>query len=74
EGKRWDDLVRWKAGERLEEPKSLLGARDPQTGEYRICYPGYESRTWYDKLYLHPIPKQELTLNNSLVQNPGWEN
>lgn len=72
EGKRWDDLVRWKAGKRLENPFTILGARDPDAGgEYRVLYPGF-TRKWDDKLYLHPIPTQELTLNPNLIQNPGW--
>jgi hypothetical protein len=73
EGKRWDDLVRWKAGKRVEKPKTFLGARDPATGQYRIIYPGRNTRTWYDKLYLKPIPLQERALNPNLIQNPGWE-
>jgi starch-binding outer membrane protein, SusD/RagB family len=30
------------------------------------------SRTWNDKLYLSPLPTDQLTLNTKLVQNPGW--
>ena len=30
------------------------------------------SRTWDDKLYLSPLPSDQLTLNPKLVQNPGW--
>lgn len=30
------------------------------------------SRTWDDKLYLKPLPTDQLTLNPNLVQNPGW--
>ncbi len=30
------------------------------------------SRTWDDKLYLDPIPTDQLTLNPNLEQNPGW--
>lgn len=73
EGDRWDDLVRWKAGKLLENPKTILGARDPNTDAYRVIYPGYKARTWDDKLYLWPIPTQELALNPNLEQNPGWE-
>jgi len=72
EGFRWDDLCRWKAGKLLENPKTYLGARDPETGEYRILYPGF-TRTWYDKLYLRPIPTDEFNYNPNLgSQNPGW--
>ncbi len=72
EGNRWDDLVRWKAGKLLENENTLLGARNPNTGNYHVQYPGYQ-RKWSDKLYLNPIPYQELVLNKNLVQNPGWE-
>lgn len=72
EGTRWDDLVRWKAGKLLENPLTYRGARDPATGEYREIYPG-NTRQWNDRLYLYPLPTQELALNPQLTQNPGWE-
>ena len=73
EGLRWNDLCRWKAGKLLENEKTYLGARDPETGEYRVLYPGMK-RTWYDRLYLRPIPTDEFIYNpNLLPQNPGWE-
>jgi hypothetical protein len=71
EGTRWDDLVRWKAGKLLNNVNTIKGAMDPKTGAYRILYPGF-TRTWNDKLYLYPIPTQELALNSKLTQNPGW--
>lgn len=71
EATRFDDLVRWKAGKLLDNKKTYLGARDPNTSEYRVLYPGFE-RQWNDKLYLNPIPSQEITLNPGLTQNPGW--
>ena len=74
EGLRWNDLCRWKAGKLLENIKTYLGPRDPATGEYRVVYPGM-TRTWYDRLYLYPIPTDEFTYNpNLLPQNPGWTN
>lgn len=72
EGFRFSDLRRWKAGKLLENPKTYLGARDPQTNDYRILYPGMV-RKWNDKLYLYPIPSEELVLNPNLApQNSGW--
>ncbi|MGI6574094.1 MAG: RagB/SusD family nutrient uptake outer membrane protein [Fermentimonas sp.] len=72
EGNRWDDIVRWKAGKKLNDPLTYKGARDPDNNnEYRVVYPGF-TRTWDDKNYLLPIPTQELALNPNLVQNPGW--
>ena len=73
EGFRWNDLIRWKAGKLLENTKTYLGARDPETNELKVLYPGF-TRTWYDKLYLRPLPTDELNYNpNLLPQNPGWE-
>ena len=72
EGTRWEDLVRWKAGRLLEDPLTYVGSTDPETGDYRVIYPG-NTRTWNDKLYLYPIPVQEISLNPQLTQNPGWE-
>ncbi len=71
EGRRWDDLVRWKAGKLLEAPKTILGARNPNTGELQVVYPG-KSRSWTDKLYLLPLPLEDLAMNPKLTQNPGW--
>ncbi len=72
EGFRFDDLRRWKGGTLLNNIKTYRGARDPETDDYRILYPG-KTRIWDDKLYLDPIPTQELTLNPQLTQNPGWD-
>lgn len=71
EGRRWDDLVRWKAGKLLENRKTLLGAYDPGSDNYREIYPG-RSRIWANKLYLRPLPLEDLVLNPNLTQNPGW--
>ena len=71
EGKRWDDIVRWKAGKLLDNPKTYQGAKDPATKANRILYPGF-TRKWVDRLYLFPLPTQEIALNTKLVQNPGW--
>lgn len=30
------------------------------------------SRTWDDKLYLDPLPTDQLEMNPNLTQNPGW--
>ena len=72
EGTRWEDIVRWKAGRLLENPLTYLGAYDPEIDEYRVIYPG-NTRQWNDKLYLYPLPVQEIALNPQLEQNPGWQ-
>lgn len=88
EGFRWDDIVRWAAGKLIENPKTMLGiwisdemraaygdsfSREVNDDGYLVVYPGNDSRTWDDKLYLHPIPIDQTTLNpNLLPNNPGW--
>lgn len=32
-----------------------------------------ENRTWMDKMYYRPIPRNEVNINNALQQNPGYE-
>ena len=88
EGFRWDDIVRWKAGKLLENPKTMLGmkvssqmqeaygdfSRSLNEEGYMIVYPDKQSRKWDDKLYLHPLPIDQTTMNpNLLPNNPGWE-
>ena len=38
------------------------------------CIILYSNRVWNDKLYLYPLPSDQLQLNPQLGQNPGWEN
>lgn len=38
-----------------------------------ISYLQASPLVWYDRLYLDPLPKDQLTLNPKLTQNPGWE-
>ena len=85
EGFRWNDLCRWKAGELLENPMTYVGKK-VTTGTradegYAIVYSSYtnsdlsigaNSRQWDDKMYLLPIPTNELQLNPELEQNLGW--
>ena len=88
EGFRWDDIVRWKAGKLLENPKTMLGmkvsdtlrdkydnfTREVNENGYLVVYPDKSTRKWDDKLYLHPLPIEETTMNpNLLPNNPGWE-
>jgi len=88
EGFRFDDLHRWHAGTLINNPETALGmkltpalkAQYPSdqvssivtdANNYIEIYPGF-TRAWNDKLYLYPLPTQELTLNPNLKQNPGW--
>lgn len=103
EGFRWDDIVRWKAGKLIENPKTMLGltVNDEVVNRYTEVFGGtnpfatrsfyeftdwagnqkkllkvYENmnRTWDDRLYLNPLPIDQLQLKPNLgPQNPGWE-
>jgi len=84
EGFRIDDLKRW-ATAKTEMPQDLLGV--PYRGTWfetnwtsqarqlnsEGCIIMYSGRTWSDKNYLYPLPSDQLQLNKSLTQNPGWE-
>ncbi len=85
EGFRIDDLKRW-ATAPIEMPQDLLGVQVTGTwfeanwsaqsrqlnGEGCIIL--YNDRAWNDKLYLYPMPSDQLQLNPQLGQNPGWNN
>ncbi|MDR2948244.1 MAG: secretin and TonB N-terminal domain-containing protein [Prevotella sp.] len=87
EGFRWNDIVRWKAGKLIENMKTVYGLRvtDELKNKYEsftreltddkllIAYPNVAPRKWNDKLYLRPLPIEELAINTNLTQNPGWE-
>ncbi len=115
ENKRYDDLMRWKAGKLLTVPMrgtkmtpEMINLFDgsfakpkPEltAGEQRIavkaivgtdvfvddegfiiCYPKSTypntikgTLPWEDYRYLWPIPREEITMNGQLKQNPGWE-
>ena len=84
EGFRIDDLKRW-ATAPTEMPQDQLGVKVTGTwfeanwsGQARQlnadgCIIMYTGRTWNDKLYLYPLPSDQLQLNPQLGQNPGWE-
>ena len=54
------------------DPKSPVVNLVVDANNYIRVYPSYTSRVWDPKLYLYPIPTQELTLNPGYKQNPGW--
>ncbi|PSL24033.1 RagB/SusD family nutrient uptake outer membrane protein [Chitinophaga ginsengisoli] len=90
DGFRFDDIMRWKAGELIQNPETILGMKltpavraqypasqvsgvQVDNNNYIRLYTSITSRVWKDKMYLYPIPTQELTLNKNLLpQNPGW--
>jgi len=40
----------------------------------RFDDPSKTGKGWDDAFYLFPIPKNDLSLNRSITQNPGWDN
>ena len=85
---RWDDLMRWKAGRFLEIPveglkfvqeqfpkvvvdKDVYLSSDGFLLPYKKTLPS--GRKFDERQYLFPIPMEDLVLNPSLIQNPGWE-
>lgn len=82
EGFRYWDLIRWKTAE-IELPKPILGnfffpefgtSVKPQlTADNYILVQAASFRKFDPaRDYLWPIPINELALNPSLTQNPGW--
>ena len=84
EGFRIDDLKRW-ATAPTEMPQDQLGVKvtgtwfeanwSAQACQLNAdgCIIMYTGRTWNDKLYLYPLPSDQLQLNPQLGQNPGWQ-
>jgi hypothetical protein len=57
---------------RAEYPPTQVSTIVTDSKDYVRVYPSVTARKWDDKMYLYPIPTQELTLNPNLKQNPGW--
>ena len=84
EGFRFDDIMRWAAADELivgKRPHGFMAsqlttnpypvAADGFLDPYQLKIPaGYGFKI--DRDYLNAIPKDQLLLNPSLVQNPGW--
>ncbi|MEC5145686.1 RagB/SusD family nutrient uptake outer membrane protein [Chitinophaga sp. 212800010-3] len=88
EGFRFDDLHRWHAGTLINNSETILGMKLLPAMRAQYTYDvsnvvvnnnyyvqpyAITTRTWNDKMYLLPIPLQELNLNPNLApQNFGW--
>jgi hypothetical protein len=57
---------------KAEYPPSQVSSIVVNSNNYVEVYPSMTNLTWNDKMYLNPIPIEELTLNPKLSQNPGW--
>ncbi|WP_034040444.1 RagB/SusD family nutrient uptake outer membrane protein [Wocania ichthyoenteri] len=73
EDHRFWDIRRWKIGNNTQE--KLYGVsinkKDDGTKTYQKTL--YETRSWSNKMYLYPIPQDEIFKNPNLApQNQGW--
>jgi hypothetical protein len=58
---------------RAQYPPNQVAGIVVDANNYIRIYTSITARSWDDKMYLYPIPTQELTLNPNLKpQNPGW--
>jgi hypothetical protein len=58
---------------RAEYPASQVSSVQVDANNYIRLYTNITNRVWSDKMYLYPIPTQELTFNPKLLpQNTGW--
>lgn len=57
---------------RAQYPPSQVSSIVVNSNNYVQVYPSISNLTWNDKMYLYPIPIEEMTLNPQLTQNPGW--
>lgn len=86
DGFRYQDLMRWKKGEYLDNAKNpdiFLGAKVPDNGKvlrnaagYIMTYTAATKRTFVDpKHYLTAVPTGQIALYPAgmLTQNTGWE-
>lgn len=73
EGHRFWDVRRWmNATTFLSNP--LLGVKINRNPDYSLDYSfrEVETRLFSPKMYLYPIPQNEIRINKTLIQNPLW--
>jgi hypothetical protein len=58
---------------RAQYPASQISSVQVNANNYIRVYTGITTRTWHDKMYLYPVPTDQLNLNPALLpQNTGW--
>ena len=72
EDHRFWDIRRWRIGDFTQ--KELYGVTITKTDTGLLFQKTlYENRSWTDRMYLYPIPQEELFKNKNLYpQNTGW--
>ncbi|WP_192085478.1 RagB/SusD family nutrient uptake outer membrane protein [Algoriphagus sp. Y33] len=71
---RFFDVRRWRiAGEEGVMAGEMWGLNIYQLDDDQYVYrrEPFETRVWDDKMYLYPLPQQEID-KGYLIQNPGW--
>ena len=59
---------------KAQYPAAQISSIQVDANNYIRVYTSISARVWNDKLYLHPLPIDQLTLNPALApQNPGWQ-
>lgn len=77
EHKRYWDLRRWKSAGTILNGKRGTGVviTKEANGSFSYDYEPVDPQpnVFTDKMYFMPIPREEITKNVNLIQNPGWE-
>ncbi|MFV0325676.1 MAG: RagB/SusD family nutrient uptake outer membrane protein [Bacteroides xylanisolvens] len=72
EDHRFWDIRRWKIGDSTQKELNGVTITKTTTG-LSFQKTLYENRSWTDRMYLYPIPQEELFKNKNLYpQNSGW--
>jgi hypothetical protein len=72
EDHRFWDIRRWKIGPSTTTINGVDLTKDPVTSVITYTPKVVEIRVWDDKMYLYPIPQNEIFVNKNLIQNIGW--
>ncbi len=80
------DLFRWRKCDYYNDDEAFVGIKDDPAVTYEAGIvvlhnadgylyaqaPADRRVTFIDKMYLYPIPADQITLNPNLIQNPDW--
>ena len=72
EGHRFWDVRRWKEADQYFKSIQEMKISKNSDGSYTYSRKTV-SREWDDKMYLFPIPVEQILKNGNLEQNPGWK-
>lgn len=77
EGHRYYDIRRWKIAYETMRPGArqglnAYGIKNPTFEQFNRVVPIQQSFKWLDKMYLHPINRNEVYRNLQMLQAPGY--